>query len=825
MNSMLFKAKLLHRKRINKKFEGIFEVPLFILLSSMGYGKTTAVKGFLNSKKNLKYVWFSFNAGESDELWMWQKFCQSLAGISPKLSERFSEYGLPQTEVDIDRIVEIMKKTVTERTVIIFDDYHESKSGHMNRLITAIAMAAVSKLHIVLISLSIPEIPIDELKLKGLCIDVSQDYFEFNVTETVELFERNGFLLSLEEQELLVKNTDGWVAAIYLALLKYAEDKIVGDIQDITRLIKTAVYDKFDRETQQTLLKLSLLDSFSIDGALYVTGNKKAGELIHKIAANNCFVRYDNKNGTYSIHTILKAMLMDLFAISDIDKISLFSRYGDWCVRCDMRIEAVGYYHKAGCYEKILDIFEMFGSAKLIARAPQIIVNAFNDMDNELRLSRPLAYITYLYSYMYAVDVTEGKRLIYEAKTIYGADELLMDRERILGEIALAESVLQFNDLPVMKEFIKKAYTLFGGTSSGISYSDATFTFGSPHTLYLYHKKQELLLFMVESIENDYWYYPNITNGCGTGFEHTARAEYFLEKGDLINAELFAYKAIFKAKTKNQVSLVICGNLCLARLAILNGNPNKAYSLIEVLRPEVEATGNPILLNSVDIAAGYIYGSLGDLEQIPKWLQDGDLSPGNLFHQGMGIKYIVVGIVAVLRKSYAELEIVVETMREIYQPNNHIFGFIYAGIYDAIAKKHLYGIEKAKEALIPAIQLAQADDIITPFAESMPELGPIFQELKKTDDNEWISKVIRLGERFIKSFQKINDLEEIEPLTDRELDVLTLLSEGFKQAEIAEKLYLSKNTVRRHLQNTYEKLGVDNKTLAINKAKELNIFP
>ncbi len=375
-----------------------------------------------------------------------------------------------------------------------------------------------------------------------------------------------------------------------------------------------------------------------------------------------------------------------------------------------------------------------------------------------------------------------------------------------------------------MSEYHKKAYNLFGGTSSRIANPDAVFTFGSPHTLYLYHKEEGTLLSLVELIENDNWYYTKASNGCGAGFEHTTRAEYCLETGSLTDAEHFAYKAVFKAKTQNQLSLVICGNLCLARLAVLNGRPNEAFNLMDKLRLEVEALGNPILLNSIDIAEGFIYGSLGKLERIQKWLQDGDISQCNLFHQGMGINYIIIGRAAILRKSYPELEVIVETMREIYKPTNHIFGFIYAGIYEAIAKKHLYGMEKAKKVLLPIIQLAQADSIITPFAESMPELEPVLQEIKRTHDSEWLSRVISLGERFKKGFQKVNSLEEIEPLTEREIDVLTLLNEGLKQTEIAEKLCLSKNTVNRHLQNTYEKLGVNNKTLAINKAKELRII-
>ncbi len=824
MGGKLLKPKLLRRKRIHKILEGIFQVPLFLLLSSMGYGKTTAVKDFLNSQRNFRYAWLSLNSGEDDELWMWQKFCQSLADLNPELAKRLAGYGFPQTTVDLERILDLIKNMLAERTIIVIDDYHENRSELMDRLLTFFVRAAIHNLHIVLISRTLPKIPVEELALKGLCIELSQDSFEFNKEETGELFAQNGFPLTPEELKLLYINTDGWAAAIYLALLKYAEDKKIEDIRDVTRLMKTAVYDKFNRETQDILLKLSLLDSFTLDGAIFVTENQRAGELIHGIAANNCFLRYDNKNRVYAIHAILKAMLNELFAISDLDKYSLLDRCGDYCVRMDKCIEAINFYREAGSFRKILDIFERPGSTEVFDRAPQTVVRAFTDMDKVLKLSRPLAYLTYIYSYLGVIDPEEGARMLYEAKAYYEAEQNLVDKEQILGEIALAESVLQFNDAPRMCEYQKKAYDMFDGTSSRISNATENFTFGLPHTLYLYHREGGALLSLVEAIEKNINYFNHVTNGCGTGFEHAARAEYCLETGDLVQAELAAYKTIFKAKTKNQLCLVICGSLCLARLAILHNKPQEALSGLSALKPEIEADGNPFLLNCLDIATGFIAGLLGNLEQIPRWLKEGALSNGNIFYQGMGISYIVSGKAAILRQSYAELEVIVETMRETYLPHNHIFGLIYAGIYGTIAKKHLHGEAAAQKKLCPIIELAQADGIVTPFAENLPELVSLLKKYKKDQDDPWLEEVLQLGGEYMKALENTEGTELPESLTGREIDVLVLLSDGFSKIEIAEKLYLSPNTVKRHLQNIYAKLGADNKTLAIKKAQELKII-
>jgi LuxR family maltose regulon positive regulatory protein len=64
----------------------------------------------------------------------------------------------------------------------------------------------------------------------------------------------------------------------------------------------------------------------------------------------------------------------------------------------------------------------------------------------------------------------------------------------------------------------------------------------------------------------------------------------------------------------------------------------------------------------------------------------------------------------------------------------------------------------------------------------------------------------------------------IEPLSDRELDVLHLIAEGLSNREIGLRLYLSPNTIKRHANNIYEKLGVHSRTEAVAKARILNIL-
>ena len=64
----------------------------------------------------------------------------------------------------------------------------------------------------------------------------------------------------------------------------------------------------------------------------------------------------------------------------------------------------------------------------------------------------------------------------------------------------------------------------------------------------------------------------------------------------------------------------------------------------------------------------------------------------------------------------------------------------------------------------------------------------------------------------------------VEPLSERELDVLRLVAEGMSNGEIAERLVVSVGTVKTHVHSIIDKLGVRSRTQAVARARELALF-
>lgn len=62
-------------------------------------------------------------------------------------------------------------------------------------------------------------------------------------------------------------------------------------------------------------------------------------------------------------------------------------------------------------------------------------------------------------------------------------------------------------------------------------------------------------------------------------------------------------------------------------------------------------------------------------------------------------------------------------------------------------------------------------------------------------------------------------------LTEREVQVLALVAQGYTDVRVGRELNLSHKTIKMHLRNLRDKLGADNRTHAVQRAYELGIFP
>ena len=135
--------------------------------------------------------------------------------------------------------------------------------------------------------------------------------------------------------------------------------------------------------------------------------------------------------------------------------------------------------------------------------------------------------------------------------------------------------------------------------------------------------------------------------------------------------------------------------------------------------------------------------------------------------------------------------------------------------------------EQALTTLGKALELAESENYIRIFVDEGIPMKALLARMKVEDEKmkEYVRKLLAAfkDNEFYPSSTSLQPL--IEPLSEREIEVLQFIAEGLSNPEIASRLYLSPNTVKVHSRNIYSKLGVHNRMQAVARARALGILP
>jgi LuxR family maltose regulon positive regulatory protein len=133
----------------------------------------------------------------------------------------------------------------------------------------------------------------------------------------------------------------------------------------------------------------------------------------------------------------------------------------------------------------------------------------------------------------------------------------------------------------------------------------------------------------------------------------------------------------------------------------------------------------------------------------------------------------------------------------------------------------------ALAALERALAVAQPEGYVRTFVdEGLPMAGLLRQALARGSSVEYVRRLLDAFEREAAALLSSppDQAGLVEPLSERELEVLRLLSTHLSSTEMAQGLFISVNTVRSHIKNIYGKLGVHSRGEAVARAQKLNLL-
>lgn len=256
-------AKLLDRARINTILSVVYDYPLTILEAPMGYGKTTAVKKFIEAEK-LKPFWFTFPDLEYSETAFWNNFTDEILQLDPQAGLSLKALGLPADVLQMDKFLMILDDAALgESFLMILDDYQFARNTELKKLVLRLAMEELDGLHILLVTRDTSGIDFVELLSKGLCQIVTRQNLKFSVSEIRDYCRM--MLVGISDSDLnkICEYTDGWISLIYIILLGLENEIPVGTSTTIEEMVEKALFAPYERDIQDLLLRLSVMEEFT----------------------------------------------------------------------------------------------------------------------------------------------------------------------------------------------------------------------------------------------------------------------------------------------------------------------------------------------------------------------------------------------------------------------------------------------------------------------------------------------------------------------------------------------------------------------------------
>ena len=812
--------QILHRSRITQALEKGKQYPLSLITAPMGYGKTMAVMDLFRSCGE-RVIWVSLTAPVkiSDGDYFWLLLTSALRERVPDLAARLETVGFPEDAVQLLRFLEILRTEapLEQDAYLVLDDFQYVTSDKITTLVAQVVQANIPHLHLMILSREYPHLPVTEWEMKGLCSVVTMKTLAFTDQEAEEYLELIRFSGDQAVREQIRQSSNGWIASLYLMANDYTRFQSIDHHATVFSLLRSSLYDTYSAGEKEYLMKLSLLDSFSAQQIAEIFGDPALISFLERLYTSNALIFRDSK-GDYRFHDLFRSFLQAELRASGLDVRPFARRVAQWASAQRLYVYAFKFWMLAEDYGHILSELEQAPVMEIFQMDRAVLRKIFSTLGDDA-YQYPIALLKYIFLICMEEDAAEGKRMLEQfrvrCETLHHPR---YSREHLLAESYVLGTALVFNDLDHVIDYMDTAARLLNGEKSAIRIRSSNLTYGSPHMTYAYYNRPGIYAHITDDFVHRFDCHIQVADGNGFGADCVALAEHALETGHLEQVEYWAEKALFKASQLQQTCMCICAYMTLGRLYIVQREPEKARNVIEQLQGMVRQLHDPSMLYALECAVGYLYANLGEYDSIPAWLCTGNFDNNSSIQQRLAFNYIVFGKAVILKGDDRYLNFLTEMFAHNFESFHYQLGHIHNSTFSAISQLRLHGADAAVAPMQKAIDIAVQDDIVMPFVEYYSFIRPVLLHPALKIPPEYLCRIRQLaGDHEKRPAQR----RDGELLTERELEIMECLSRGMSNAEIAQELFISPNTVKRHIQNIYRKLDVPNKTMALIRMKKM----
>ena len=798
-------------ERVQECLRPIACCALTTVVAPMGYGKTTAINWFLAEKtKGGKAVAIrlSIYSEKLPMLWRSAQDAFRFAGL-----DVLSAFDFPTSEAAATLVLEELCRAFSSGKTayyLFLDDFHLLRDERAVRFICRISARLPDNAHLIVASRD-RFLPAGEIvRLGGNLHQIGMEHLRLNHTELAVYAHRCGAELSEQQLEALLRSSEGWFSAIYLNLRALSERGRLPDASsDIFEMFTAAMIDPLPPGRQEFLAVMGLADEFTAEMARFVTENPETDAIIQDLTCQNAFVTRLPDSQRYRFHHMMKECALRKFrTLPEQSQICYWNRFGSWYGAQGQYLHALSAYRMSGNSDAALTIIEKDAGNLLSALHPEELLERLNACPEEVLTRHPTAILVLmrrLFTWRQIPKMLQLKALL-ERAIAESPDMPEEERGNLLGECDLIMSFLMYNDITKMSELHRSASRQMSRPAVTIQ-AGSSWTFGSPSVLMMYYRAPGELQKETHEMHECMPHYYRITNGHGLGAELVMDAEASFMQGKLREAEIGLERARAAIVGSGQENMALCCDFLELRLLRSGGRRRldvKARAEALLARHDV------VLLNMFESILAYYYALLQEAEKIPDVFRLHRLDTVNYFAPGKPMMELIENQVYLAQGEFPRVIGRSEPLLSGCESLHYALVALHIRLQTASAYEALGNRAMARKLLIRALEDAEPDGFVLPFAENAPYLMNHYSALSRELETPFAASVCEASGQWLSrketSGAPCELPEALRELSERERSVAQLMALRKTNREIAEALYLSEGTVKQYINRIYSKL-------------------
>ncbi|WP_343209880.1 LuxR C-terminal-related transcriptional regulator [Anaerolentibacter hominis] len=811
----------------------------FVFVSAQGgSGKTVSTLLWLNRSRRIP-VWIGLDSFDNSPSVFYKLLATGLYSLQPdneNMKKILMDTAFSATPVE--HTVELMSEMYLEdrQYVIVLDDFHLIKSGEIIKSLPLVLRRLPRAFTVFVLSRG--EVP-DEFRplLKDEKKDViRREDLRFTESEIRQYLNIRGHFLTPDEIKFAYMATDGWAIGVNAIAMS---GQIGGRGEyDFADFFEDLTWNTWDDERRDFCIRTSIVDEFDTELGSALSGREDAPELMEALSRSNSFLSRLHGD-TYRYHHLFQEFLQKQMHGWAVDGVMLYKTAAQYYKDHGDYSHALRYWLMSGDYkgtDNFLFLFLFRGHKNGVADYADFLHSFFMEsLPERAAREAPVLHVLYAWYYYLTSHFEEYAKHM---------DAIIRNLPRIAkaGNEFVEFAMLAFHvDYRKPLKTQVTLFKMFGKvlkfyTPSGLATNIASFTHNLP---YMHRSNRDYSEIALN---------PGILDKIDNTFAPLLGPEWkYLRPGILVS---FTYE-------RNQLEDALEQNTAVLRLIGPENKPDGRicvmilqHSILWQLGRFQEAGKVMDDLNEfVDASAQYFLPNLtayrtklrlfrGDRAAAAAWMDQYYVTETDHIEFFRSFQHFTTArAYAALGKTEKALHYLL-LLREFGKNLNRPLDRCEAGVVLASLYWTMNQKKEAEAELEAALEILQPYGFIRVVADEGETVVPILKRiLSRVSEKDYagpltrsyINEVMLAAHRFGKDHAGymagvIKRKDKPLKLSKQQAYMLTLLSQGYKNADISEITGLSIPTIKSHTAIAYKKLGVNNAMDAVLKARELGVI-